>query len=117
MATFGQLIKELRHAKNMTLDQVADKAGISLSFLSFIERDKRTPPDAATIRKIFKALGESRRVSEGLRLAEQSQLEIRLQQALKSLPEKQQNVMLLLARHTGDQNLWNRVGEAVNGCE
>lgn len=40
MATLGTRIKELRVNKNVTLDQVATETGLSVSFLSLLERNK-----------------------------------------------------------------------------
>ena len=41
MAATGDRIKEIREARGMTQDQLADKAGISKGFLSDVENDKR----------------------------------------------------------------------------
>lgn len=40
---FGGRIRELRHKEGMTLQALADAAGISVGFLSQVERNKATP--------------------------------------------------------------------------
>ena len=40
MATLGQKLRELRHQKGYKLNEVADGADLSISFISLIERDK-----------------------------------------------------------------------------
>jgi len=40
MATLGQKLRELRHQKGYKLNEVAEGANLSISFISLIERDK-----------------------------------------------------------------------------
>ena len=40
MSTLGFRIRELRQYRNLTLEQVAEESGFSVSFLSMVERDK-----------------------------------------------------------------------------
>ena len=40
MATLGQKLRELRHQKGLKLNEVAEGADLSISFISLIERDK-----------------------------------------------------------------------------
>ncbi len=40
MATLGQKLRELRHQKGFKLNEVAEGADLSISFISLIERDK-----------------------------------------------------------------------------
>ncbi len=40
MSTLGFRIRELRQNRNLTLEQVAEESGFSVSFLSMVERDK-----------------------------------------------------------------------------
>tara|TARA_R110002096_G_scaffold436105_1_gene668155 strand:- start:178015 stop:178590 length:576 start_codon:yes stop_codon:yes gene_type:complete len=51
----GQKIKQLRSAKNLTLDQLASQSGVSKSMLSQIERNK-TNPTVATLWSMTRAL-------------------------------------------------------------
>jgi transcriptional regulator with XRE-family HTH domain len=40
MALLGERLRELRQLRNLTLKQVAEETGLSISFLSLVERDK-----------------------------------------------------------------------------
>jgi len=40
MALLGERLRELRQLRNLTLKQVAEDTGLSISFLSLVERDK-----------------------------------------------------------------------------
>ena len=52
---FGGRIRELRQKKRTTLQELADQAGISVGFLSLVERDKATP-SLGTLASIAAAL-------------------------------------------------------------
>ncbi len=54
----GKRIKSLRLEKRMTLKQVADKTGLSISFISQVERSKSSIT-LESLRKISEALGVS----------------------------------------------------------
>ncbi len=58
MAATGDRIKEIREARGMTQDQLADKAGISKGFLSDVENDKRNI-SSENLLKVANALGAS----------------------------------------------------------
>lgn len=53
---FGGRIRELRRKAGLTLQTLADQAGISVGFLSQIERDKATP-SLGTLASLASALG------------------------------------------------------------
>ena len=53
---FGGRIRELRRKANLTLQTLADQAGISVGFLSQVERDKATP-SLGTLANLAAALG------------------------------------------------------------
>jgi len=55
--TFGETLKKLRTDRGLKIRDVSRLAGISISYLSAIERGDRLPPRAATIRKIEVAMG------------------------------------------------------------
>ncbi len=69
-AGLGDRIRRLRLARDLTLKQVGDRAGVSPTHLSEIERGKTSPTVGALIR-IARALGEdaSRLVDAGTRPA------------------------------------------------
>ena len=54
----GTRIRALRQARRLTLRDVADRAGVTESFLSQVERDV-TSPSIATVHRIARALGLS----------------------------------------------------------
>ena len=54
----GKRLSELRKRKNMTLDELSEKSGVSKSILSQIERDLSNPT-VVTISRIAAALGEN----------------------------------------------------------
>jgi transcriptional regulator with XRE-family HTH domain len=58
MAGTGDRIKEIREARGMTQDQLADKAGISKGFLSDVENDKRNI-SSENLLKVANVLGAS----------------------------------------------------------
>jgi len=66
----GQKIKQLRSAKQLTLDQLANTSGVSKSMLSQIERNK-TNPTVATLWSLTRALDVE--IGELLGGAEKSQ--------------------------------------------
>lgn len=55
-AAFGGRIRELRRKGGLTLQALADQAGISVGFLSQVERDKATP-SLGTLASLAAALG------------------------------------------------------------
>ncbi len=54
--TIGQQVLARRTKMGLTQQQVADEAGISLSFVSLIENDQRDP-SLSTLKQITSALG------------------------------------------------------------
>lgn len=58
--TFGERIRQLRKAKNLNQQQLADKVGINFTYLSKIENNRLTTtdfPSEDTIKKLAKYLG------------------------------------------------------------
>lgn len=54
----GQKLKELRIAKNLTQEELADRAELSKGFISQLERDL-TSPSISTLVDILQCLGTS----------------------------------------------------------
>lgn len=54
--TFGQTIRWARYDKKLTLDQLAPQAGISKSYLHYLETDKKKKPNVDIISRLAKAL-------------------------------------------------------------
>ena len=55
-AAIGEQLRELRQVKNLTLREVAEKAGISVGYLSQLERNHSRLP-IAVLKRISDALG------------------------------------------------------------
>ncbi|GIO32020.1 transcriptional regulator [Paenibacillus albilobatus] len=56
---FGTLLRKLREQKGMSINQLAEAAGISNSQISRMENGVRGVPKAPTIRKLADAMGAS----------------------------------------------------------
>ena len=61
----GEKIKRLRNEKDLSISELADKAGVAKSYLSSIERNIQSNPSIQFIEKIGQVLGVS--VNELLR--------------------------------------------------
>ncbi|MEB8638187.1 helix-turn-helix transcriptional regulator [Bacillus cereus] len=55
---FGQYLKSLRKARGFTQGELAEKSGVSVSYISKIENGKDEPPSEDTCIKLAKALLE-----------------------------------------------------------
>lgn len=55
--TFGQRLRELRKANNLSQRDLADRVGLDFTYLSKIENDKMGPPAADNISKLAELLG------------------------------------------------------------
>lgn len=53
----GKRIRKLRKSKGYTLSELAEKAGVSKSYLSYLERDLQTNPSLQFLQKISVSLG------------------------------------------------------------
>lgn len=60
MQEFGELIRSLRKAKGLTLEEVAEKVGTKKGYISGIENSKVNPPAPDKVRKLAKVLGGDR---------------------------------------------------------
>lgn len=56
LTKFAGSVRRLRSKKNLSQKALADKVGISVSYVSMLERGQRSPP-LETIEKMAKALG------------------------------------------------------------
>lgn len=59
MGLLGERIKTLRNEQELTISELAERAGVAKSYLSSIERNKQTNPSIQFIEKISEALGVS----------------------------------------------------------
>ncbi|WP_339147773.1 MULTISPECIES: helix-turn-helix domain-containing protein [unclassified Sutcliffiella] len=53
----GKRIRKLRKSKGYSLSELAEKAGVSKSYLSYLERDLQTNPSLQFLQKISVSLG------------------------------------------------------------
>lgn len=53
---FGNLVRRRREERELTLGDVAAAVGISIAYLSRIERDRENPPRDELIRRIARAV-------------------------------------------------------------
>jgi len=53
------MLKSLREKKGLTMQELADKAGVSDAYIAMLETGKRKNPSLAALRRIAKALGVS----------------------------------------------------------
>ena len=56
LSRFASNVRRLREKKKLSQKALADKVGISVSYVSMLERGQRSPP-LETIEKMAKALG------------------------------------------------------------
>ncbi|MGI6208442.1 MAG: ABC transporter substrate-binding protein [Anaerolineae bacterium] len=55
--TFGQRLRSHRLARRLTLRALAERVGVSFTYLSKLENDRTTPPSAETVARLAAALG------------------------------------------------------------
>ncbi len=58
--TLGRRIKQLRHALDLTHAQVAERAGISRSYVTRLEADQVDLPSKEVLPRLAEALGTTR---------------------------------------------------------
>src|SRR5699024_3487330 len=55
--TFGETLREMRLAKNVSLRKFAEKVGVSPTYLSQVEQNNADPPTAERVQKMAEILG------------------------------------------------------------
>lgn len=75
---FGDELRRLRRAKELSLADLADTIGCSIVYMSDVERGRRNPPSPEKIRKLLVTMGEEQRLSEMLVLAARSRQSIEI---------------------------------------
>ncbi len=73
----GPYLRELRHQRGLSLEEVADQAGIRKGYLSGIERSQVNPPSPKVIRELSKILRVPRKPLLFMSLIEKAPEEIR----------------------------------------
>ena len=62
MSHFGDLVRQLRKEKHLTLEAVARKVGTNKGYVSGIENGKVNPPSVKMIQKFAKLFGQNVRI-------------------------------------------------------
>ena len=52
-------MRKIRLSKNMTMDDLADRTGLSVGYICHLERGSRSNPSVQVMESIAKALGET----------------------------------------------------------
>jgi len=52
-------MRKIRLSKNMTMDDLADRTGLSVGYICHLERGSRSNPSVQVMEAIAKALGET----------------------------------------------------------
>lgn len=55
--TFGELVKEMRLKKNVSLRKLAEEIGVAAPYLSDVEKGRRNPLSEEKMRKVIEVLG------------------------------------------------------------
>lgn len=97
MKKFGQALNQIRKGNCLTQKKVSDLVGISTSYLSQLERSKRTPPSVRLILKLsFAAQATDLQRTELLNLA-CSEMGLKLNEA--ELPSEVQELILAIRKN------------------
>ncbi|MGD0516676.1 MAG: helix-turn-helix transcriptional regulator [Thermoguttaceae bacterium] len=104
---FGETLRRLRRAKEMTLAEVADTIRCSIVFISDVERGRRNPPSPEKIRKLLVKMGEENRLSEMLILAARSRQSIEI--SVKDKDDHVADMLVALARRCDEDSLDDEV--------
>lgn len=131
MATLGDRIREARETRHWTQDKLAGATGLSKSFLSEVENDKRTP-SADNVLKISNALGVSLdylfkgETGKEEREREPIKIPIELSRAAEKEHWGYRDILVLLAAHNSvvakrsnrsprspSEDEWKRLYEAI----
>lgn len=56
MQSFGKFLRDLRVSKELSLTELARKAGVEKGYLSGVENEKVNPPSARVVRMLAKVL-------------------------------------------------------------
>ena len=108
---FGEELRRLRRAKEMSLASLADSIRCSIVFMSDVERGRRNPPDPQKISKLLEAMGEGQRLSEMLRLAAQSRRSIEI--SVEDKNDQVADMLVALARRCDEGSLDDEIARKI----
>lgn len=101
--SFGRELRRLRRSVDLTLIDLADPTGLSIAYVSQIERGDRSPPAQVVIKQWADILGCPDRLPELLKLAAISQNSITIK--LKDRRPDELEFLVTLARKTEGESL------------
>lgn len=124
MATFGRKLKELRQQRKISLRSLAGELGMSPTFLSDIENERRLPPTsdkfANSIDTIQRFLGLNDEETNQLRLCadedlfEKGLIAKDLENYMKSCPKAQVAMRKAISNNASDKE-WDRIIKILEG--
>ena len=106
--TFGQKLRTLRRATNVTQRKLAERVGVDFSYISKLENDRLPPPAADTVVKICEVLG----VAPDELLAAGGKMPPRIQQSIGSSPAAIQFLRSAQAMKLSEAE-WRRLSEQL----
>jgi transcriptional regulator with XRE-family HTH domain len=108
---FGEALRRLRRAKEMSLAELTDSIGCSIVFLSDVERGERNPPSPEKIRKLLVKLDEVERYSEMILLATRSRQSIHI--SVEGKDEQMAAMLVALARRCDEGSLDDKLVRSI----
>jgi transcriptional regulator with XRE-family HTH domain len=103
MSTFGNELRAIRRNAKLTLLDLAKVAGLSVAYVSQIERGERNPPNNTVIVIWLRLMKCSHRLDEFIELAKSSQTRVSV--PLDNTRSKANSVLTALARSYEENNL------------
>lgn len=108
---FGEELRRLRRQEALSLADLADALGCSITLISDIERGKKNPPRASAIRILLARLGHEERFAEFLSLAIHDRQSIEI--SLKDKDEEVADMLGALARRCDEGELNQEVVKKI----
>jgi transcriptional regulator with XRE-family HTH domain len=108
---FGERLRYLRRVAGKNLADLADAAGLSITYVSAIERGAKSPPDRHAIEIWSNLLNCQEELPSLLMLAAKEKSSIELQ--VKGKPENVVNMFNALARSADSDQITAEAAEAI----
>lgn len=108
---FGEALRRLRRAKEMSLADLADSIECSIVYMSDVERGRRNPPSLEKIRRLLDRMGEEHRLAEMLVLAARSRQSIEI--SVKDKNEQVADMLAALARRCDEGSMDDELARRI----
>ncbi len=108
---FGDELRRLRRQEALSLADLADALGCSITYISDIERGKKNPPRSSAIRILLARLGHEDRFAEFLSLAIQARQSIEI--SVEDKDEEVADMLVALARRCDEGELDQEVVKKI----